>query len=460
VTTETVDVLVVGAGMAGLVAARRLSAAGHLVGVLEARDRVGGRVLNWTVPDSGGEVVEAGGQWVGPGQERIHALLDELGLTTFPTYDQGRHTAEFDGRLRHYRGRVPWLGARATAEIALTWLRLDRAARRIDPAAPWLARHASALDGQTFADWLAERLSGRTASNFYQVVTEAVFAAGPGELSALWALHYIAAAGGLDRLVNTSGGAQQDRVTGGSQRICLELAAGLGGAVSLNAVVTRVEWSADRVEVSTADGRQYRARRLVLAVPPALANEIEFVPPLPSTRSALWSGLPMGSVIKMNFVYDRPFWRDAGLSGQAAGDSRTLNTVFDNSPPSGSPGVLVGFVEGRHAQRAARLSTAERRIVVLADLASYFGPAAAKPVAVHELDWCAQRFSGGCYGAFAVPGVLSRHGAQLRDPVGPIHVAGTETARRWTGYLDGAVESGEHAAQQISAGLATPSRAG
>jgi monoamine oxidase len=450
------DVLVVGAGVAGLIAARDLAAAGLDVRVVEARDRVGGRTLAEKIPATD-EHIEMGGQWVGPTQHRVLSLIGELGLATFPTYDSGRHTIEFGGATRRYAGRIPWLGALTLADVALAQLRLDRTARRVaragGGAAPWADRDAARLDAITFDDWLRRRTRTDGGRRFFRIITEAVFSAEPEDLSALWALFYIGAAGGLDPLINTAGGAQQDRVVGGSARICAALAAAMPDAVELSAPVTAVDWSADRVRVE-AGGRTYTARRLVLAVPPALAARIAYTPALPADRTQLLDGLPMGAVIKVNVVYDEPFWRAEGLSGQANSDVRALNTVFDNTPPGGSPGVLVGFFEGGHARSAAALTPDERRLVALRDLTAYFGPRAAHPVAYLERDWCAEPWSGGCYGAFAVPGVLGRFGAALRAPIGPMHFAGAETAKRWTGYLDGAVESGQRAAAEVVAALA------
>jgi monoamine oxidase len=460
VDAELCDVAVVGAGLAGLVAARDLRAAGLDVLLLEARDRVGGRTLSEPIPGTD-QVIEMGGQWVGPTQDRVLALIAELGLTTYPTYDTGRHTVEFGGTLRRYTGRIPWLGALTLADIGLAQLRLDRAARRArsefhEACRSGIWKHFTAaadLDRQTFDDWLRRRVRTDGGRRFFRIITEAVFAAEPEDMSALWALFYIGAAGGLDPLINTTGGAQQDRVVGGTQRICVELAATMSDVIRLDAPVTAVDWSADPVRI-TAGGATVRARRLVLAVPPPLAARIDYTPSLPAARVKLLAGLPMGAVIKVNVVYDEAFWRADGLSGQANSDARALNTVFDNVPSGGGPGVLVGFFEGAHARAAARLTPDERRRVAIDDLTAYFGPRAATPVAYLERDWCAEDWSLGCYGAFATPGTLSRYGSALRAPVGPLHHAGTETAIRWAGYLDGAIESGRRAAGEVTAALA------
>lgn len=441
------DVIVVGAGAAGLTAARALTAAGRDVVVLEARERVGGRTRNVDIPDSD-TYVEVGGMWVGPGQDRVLALLSELGFATYPTHDHGANIGDFGGRVHRYRGRIPRLNPLVLADIGLTQLRLDRSARRVPLQAPWTAPHARELDGQTFDTWLCKHSHTATGRAFFRLVTEAVWCAEPEEMSALWAQFYIHSGGGVDSLINTTGGAQQDRVVGGTQRLSIAIAEELGDRIVLDAAVTEIDWSDDEVRVR-AGRRQWRARHAIIAVPPPLVHRIRFTPDLPAARAQLLQRLPMGWTIKVNVVYDEPFWRARGLSGQANSDRLALGTVFDASPPSAAPAVLVGFLEATHAQAAARLAPKERRDAVLDDLAAYFGPKARHPAHYIEQDWAAETYSRGCYGAFATPSTLTRFGQELRRPTGSLHWAGTETATRWAGYIDGAVESGQRAAREI-----------
>ncbi len=447
---DSSDVVVVGAGLAGLSCARRLAQAGLSVQVLEARDRVGGRTEHGRLPD--GQAIELGGQWIGPGQTRMYELVDELGLATFPTYDEGSHVLELGGDRRTFAGDTPPLGGFALADLAASLPRLHRRAAAVDPAQPWTTRHAQHLDARTFESWIA-RHPTRGARTFWRLFTRAVFATEPANLSLLHVLTYVRQAGSVAALVDTTGGAQQDRVVGGTARIAEVLAERLGDRVRLDAPVRAVHTRDGHVEVELADGDRVRGRRVVVALPPTLAGRIAYSPALPADRDLLTQRVPMGAVIKLHLVYDRPWWREDGLSGQALSDGPVTQVVFDNSPPDGSYGVLLAFVEGADAIHWGARPDQERHDAVAARLAALIGPAARHPIAVVERDWTAEAFSRGCYGGHLPTGVWTQLGPALRRPVGPIHWAGTEHATVWTGYLEGAVRSGEEVAAAVVASL-------
>jgi monoamine oxidase len=448
--TEHVDAVVVGAGFAGLAAARVLEANDKSVLVLEARDRVGGRVLNHEL--AGGDVVESGGQWIGPRQHRVNALCAEFGLDIYPTYNDGEHLLDYRGRRGRYTGEIPPLPKAGLVDLGQSQLRFDRLAKRIPLEVPWTASDADRLDEQTFATWIRRNTRTASARFFWETYSQAVFAAEPQDMSLLHVLFYTHAGGGVNSLIGVRNAAQQDRVVGGTQLIATRLADALGDRVRLSQPVRRIAHDEESVTVATDHG-DFRAEHVIVSVPPTLASRIIYEPALPGPRDQLTQKMPGGSVIKCNVIYNEPFWRAQGLSGQAAGDHAPIRFTFDNTPPGGTPGVLVCFLEGAEARTYARLDAKERRDAVITALHAYFGTAAATPIDFVELDWSAEEWTRGCYGAHLAPGTWTQFGKALREPIGRIHWAGTETATVWAGYMDGALTSGERAAAEILATL-------
>lgn len=445
-------VIVIGAGLAGLSAARQLAAAGVSVTVLEARDRVGGRTEGTTTVDD--TPLELGGQWVGPTQNRMYELIAELGLETFATWNQGQTLIRLGGkqtRMAPTRGAVPKLNPFALADLAQGMARFTRAASKVSLDEPWRTDGARELDGQTFETWIRRTLRTPTGRAYFRVACEAVFSAESTDLSALHALFYAHSGTDLDTLLSVERGAQQDRVVGGSVRIAETIARQLGHRVRLATPVRGIAHDATGVKVATRNGEVVEGARVIVTLPPTLAGRLEYDPALPSWRDQLTQRLPAGSVIKFHAVYPEPFWRADGLNGQAASDQGPVKVTFDNSPPSGTPGVLVGFLEANDGRVWARRAPADRQRAAVGCLVRYFGSKAADPVAFVERDWMAEEFSRGCYGAHFTPGVWTAYGPALREPVGRIHWAGAECSPVWNGYMEGAVRSGESVAADVVA---------
>jgi monoamine oxidase len=460
-STRSADVVVVGAGLAGLTAARQVVKAGRSVIVLEARDRVGGRILNHQLASGG--YSELGGMFTGPTQDHIQALAKDVGVGTFPTYNTGNNVFYANGRREEYPSDTPFGTAPpdpvVAGDIAASVSLLDQMAQNVPIESPWTASSAEEWDRQTLDTWLREHSSG--SSEFMAVVsaaTEAIFGCEARELSLLYTLFYIAASGNeqnqgtFERNFNTAGGAQESRFVGGAQTIPLKVASQLGKRVVLSAPVRRIEQSSSGVTV-VADAMSVTGKRVIVAIPPTLAGRIDYKPALPPLRDQLTQHMPQGTLMKFEAVYDTPFWRAQGLSGQVVSENGPIKVTFDTSPSNGSPGVMMGFIGGHEARAWEDRSADERRAAALQNLANYFGNEALNPREIVEFNWSTEVWNRGCPVAVLAPGTLIDFGTALRTPVGRIHWAGTETSTFWNGYMDGAVRSGERAAKEVLAAL-------
>jgi monoamine oxidase len=456
------DVAVVGAGLAGLTTARNLVAQGHSVVVLEARNRVGGRVLNHTI--GSGKVAEAGGEFIGPTQDRILALANAVGVGTFDAYDTGKNVYK-NGLISLKYTDTGVLGTAPTDPLLIVDIislsqQIDQLSKKVPAAAPWTAPSAASYDAQTLETWVrGHSINAEGILGLLAPFTQALVGAEPRDLSMLFILAYVASAGNasnvgtFERLINVRGGAQQTRFVGGSQEVALRVAAALGSRVQLNTAVRRISQTASGVSVE-ADNLTVSAQHVVVAVPTPLAGRIDYDPQLPVARDQLMQRTAMGALMKVEAVYPTPFWRAAGLTGQFLTVGGPVGYSFDNSPPDGSLGVLAGFVGGDQDRIWAAKSPADRRAGVLAQYARLFNDNRfLTPIDYFDMDWPSEQWSRGGPTPIFGPGTLTEYGPALRAPVGRIHWAGTETSDFWQGYMDGAVRSGERVAAEVAAAL-------
>lgn len=443
------DVIVVGAGLSGLRAAGRLLDHGLSVSVLEARDRVGGRTQT---EDIRGAKFDLGGQWLGPNQDRMYALVEQLGLQMFRTHTAGKKVLEVGDKISTYSSSIPSLNFLRLIELQRSLNRVDRERRKIPIESPYDTGEANALDGQTVETFKLAHTKSTEVRQLFDVAVRTVFGADPAEISLLYFLFYLNSGGGLMSLVEIENGAQRDRFVDGAQAVSIKLAARLGDAVHLEQPVRIIEHHDRGVRMHTDTG-VFSARYAIVAIPPLLAGRIRYTPELPSRRDQLTQRYGMGATTKAMAIYDTPFWREAGFSGEVVTNGKPISCVFDNTSHDGAVPALLSFIVGRPAREWASRPADERRAEVLAALARFFGPQAKTPVHYEEKDWCDEEWTRGCPVGIAPPGIMADLGRELRTPIGRIHWAGTETASEWCGYMEGALQAGDRAATEIIEGL-------
>lgn len=447
-TEITRDVVIVGAGAAGLTAANQLKKAGLSVAVLEARDRVGGRLWTDTID---GAMLEIGGQWISPDQTALQETVAELGLETFDRYREGDSVyVGPDGQVHRFTGEMFPVAPETEKAIAEITERLDAMVAEIDPDRPWAHEKSAEWDSISWDAWLRQQTDDDEAVRNLAFATGSAMLTKPTHaISLLQSLLMAASAGSYSNLVDADF-ILDKRVVGGLQQVPLLLAERLGGDVFLGQPVRTLEWSADGVTV-TSDSMTVRARHVILALAPILYPRISFVPALPRLQHQMHQHLSMGFVIKVHAVYETPFWRAKGLSGTAFSPYELSHEAYDNTNHGDERGTLVGFVSDLNADGVFELSAAERKERILESLSHYYGDEAKNPVVYYESDWGSEEWTRGAYATSFDLGGLSRYGAHLREAVGPIHFACSDLAGAGYQHVDGAIRMGRLVADEILA---------
>ena len=442
------DVVIVGAGLSGMIAARTVLAAGLVPVVLEADDRVGGRILTEDVLP--GVSVELGAQWIGDTHERMFRLAAELGVETFPQYDEGATSYDIGGsgvlRENDFRTRF----ADELAELERILRRLDELAADVPVDAPWLAPRADEWDVISAGTWYDDQGLSPVARTLLEICTVGILAVPTVEVSFLHLLFTIQTCGVTAELfAESEGGAQTTRFVGGTGEIPRRLAAMITDHIVLEAPVQTIEHSKDGVTVHCRGGLVARGRRVIVAISPTLAGRILYEPPLSGVRDQLTQRLPNGSAMKAFFVYDEPFWRADGFNGQIISDVGPARMSNDTCLPGDDHGVMLLFLEGDQARTFGRLPVDERRTALTEELVRHFGAKAATPELYVDGEWSDRQWTRGCYNANHGPHVWTTYGEALAAPIGVIHWASTDTATHWSAYMEGAVEAGERAALAV-----------
>jgi len=443
-------VIILGAGFAGLSAARALEKRGVDVIVLEARNRVGGRVHS--KPCSFQDRLDLGGQWLSPRHEKMLALCEEFGIPTFNQYDQGKKILDFGGKPETYKNTIPALPMLSLLDLQSGIKKIEKQVSSLKLKLHDLSPAQQSLDAKTVEELKQQVFQTKSARKAFDVAVRAIFAAEPSDLSALYFLFYLQSGTGFMHLAEIAGGAQQIRVQGGMQQLAEKMAESLKSAVYFEQTVRAIHQHEEGVIVETVDNA-YDAGFVINTLPPALAVRLSYYPPLPAAKDQLLQRMPMGSVIKCIFTYRKAFWREEGYSGEFICHAGPMNMGFDDSPENTEFGALVGFISANQARQWTQALKSERREACTDQLVRYFGSRAAEVVDYMEMDWPAEEFSRGCYVGYMPPNVMNALGSVWRSPFQRIHFAGTETSEVWNGYIEGAVLSGERAADEVALAL-------
>ena len=444
------DVIVVGAGLSGLYAAKLLQQSGLTVAVLEARDRVGGRMLSQRLAD--GTVVDLGAQWIGPGQRRMHALAKEYGLKTHATHTQGDGIIKLGQPLRRMSRKIPPISWIALLDIFQASWRIDRDAKKISATKPWEHPQAEQLDSLSFEEWLQKNMFSNKARAYWRYLTEAGMCTSSNDFSPLEVLQQIGTMGGLEALETADSTFFED----GTQTIAQRIADELGDCVHLSAPVQAILTKESKVLVVTDKG-DFLGKRVILALPPQLVEKITFDETLSSQFNERPNHPVLGKVIKNIVVYDRAWWRDLGLSGRTDTPDELIEFTADTSKDAGQPGILVTLASGAHAVELSQMDSEIRKATVLAHVQKLFGKAPTPPQDFFSMDWINEAYSHGGYASRRPIGGWIAQQNTLAQSVGPIHFAGTETATEWRSYMEGALQSAERASVEVISAIGQPS---
>lgn len=444
-TIET-DVVIIGAGYSGIAAATKLQEAGKQFVVVEARDRIGGRVLSQTIDED--IVIDLGAQWIGPDQHLMHKMVKKLNIETFETYDDGKNILSWNNKISTYSGTIPKIDPISLISLGLALNKINNLCKKIPLENPENAENANKLDETTVATWMDKNIWTAKAKFMFKVGVETVFACHPSEISMLHALFYAHSGGDFEKLISIKNGAQQTRFVKGAQHLVTEMAKPFLEKILLNNPVLSIQQAEDEVIVITQN-KIIKAKKCIVAIPPTLVEKISFTPNLPANKIQLNQRFPMGTAMKCFGIYEKPFWREKGFSGQIVSNSKPIHVTFDCSPKDGSRGIILAFVEAENARGFIEKTASERKQVFIESLAHYFGSQALNPIQYIDKCWSEEEWSGGCYAGNPTPGTITQFGAYLRKPLQHLHWAGTETAKKGNGYMEGALEAGYRAAKEV-----------
>ncbi|MEJ6555056.1 FAD-dependent oxidoreductase [Microbacterium esteraromaticum] len=438
-----VDVVVIGAGISGLSAADRLASMGHSVLILEGRDRVGGRVLTGEIA---GVPVDFGGTWVSPKHTAIRELARRFGCTITPQFHDGRNTLWISGKRRTYKGTIPPVSPLAVINMARVQMALEKLVATIDMDSPSASPDAAELDSITFGYWLGQQRASSATRMLMNVISRVQWGASCDDLSMLSVLSYIRGAGGVDHMLDVENGMQQDRITETTQEIAKRVAAQFDdGRLLLSTPARRILQDDAGITVHT-DTVTVTARYAVITAATMHRKDIDFEPALTEQAKSLSNLWRLGGLSKAYVAYDKPFWREAGISGEAISDKGAVFITFDVGPEDG-PGILLGFCD---PVQFDGFDAEHRRTRIIEQMVEMYGPQAKQPIDYVDHCWLLEDFGAGGPNPALPPFALTAYESELSRPHGRIEWGGTETAGEFAGSMNGAVLTGQRAAERVA----------
>jgi monoamine oxidase len=442
------EVIIIGAGFSGIAAAGKLHKANIPFLVLEAGDRLGGRV--YTKHLSEDLYLDFGGQWIGPGQERMYQLCHEYGLEYFETYDFGFNILDLNSKVRKFKGLIPKLDVFSLINMDYVLKKLEKLAKSIPLESPWKHPKALKFDSISLAGFLESNCKTSASKKLVTLALETVFASELNEISLLHALFYFKSGRDLNTLINIKNGAQQHRIVGGMQSLIEKMAKPFEKNILFNKAVKKIIHKNEKI-IIMGDGFELNCKKVIMAIPPPLASKLDFEPSLPVEKRQILDRIAMGQVGKCFMVYKKPFWREENFSGQVFADETSpFQAIFDCSPKDANYGIIMGFTIAKRAREFFSKSKEYRKGLMKAKLSEYFGLKASEPVLYEDYTMTDASFSRGCYAGLYPTGAWTGFEDAYSSPVGNIYWAGTEASSVWFGYIEGAVRAGEKAAEEIS----------
>ncbi|WP_078542952.1 flavin monoamine oxidase family protein [Litchfieldia alkalitelluris] len=436
---SSVDIVIVGAGLAGLAAALECKKRNSSFVVLEARNRPGGRAH--TIHMSDGYNIDLGAHWVSKNHTRVRELIKQFNLQSTPTYNSGQTIFEINGKIRKGAGLKP-LTTLGKLDLYMLKTKLKKLIEKLPKGVPLTTPFSYELDKQTIYEFIQNNMFSKDGKEFYTMVIEEIFCSKTHEISVLDWIWCIKSTEEINYLLK----AENEWIIEGAGGLAERMADTLGESIFYESAVERISYQEEDATIFTPT-KQWKAKKVIVAAPPNLTTRIKFDPPLPPIRVQLSERSGMPSVIKMIIIYDKPFWRKARLNGKVFSP---LLFSMDSSPPNKSKGVLTILITGENAIKLQGKSEMQRKQEIIKALVTFFGHKASAPLSIIEKNWAEDEWTRGGYGTHYGTGVLTHYGAGLFIPVSnTIYWAGTEAATVWRTYMEGAVQSGQDTANEV-----------